>query len=506
MNTVVLLISQSLAHLHNDDFLTQVMEKLSQRTSLDETGRNTVRLISTIVDSVPRLSNSGQLDLVPAEGIAFLANMIRRDPWNDNDCVPASTESSDPSSTAALLLTSAIRNGPVRGMYDLVHQIRLPTANTLFANGRVSTMYRTIFNLNRSSTRGHYHVEPVDRKAISQFYVRRNVPTTQFFVNTTSLTPITPPRRLMSAMGNVISQLEVDGKSVPASTELESVVPAFVKDNDVMTVDEKVQVFALVSNDGAPTHSKGGTSEDYIHKRSLKQALDEEAHLFRVTGGGGGWGSRAGILSLDISSRFQGSPTPSSGIEASSESPDNANTSALPSMASRAVLLRPGQIVQFFICKHDEERKLETKAQDWIKARQEEKKTLAFVGVAPPSSTYKHKDENGETNTEAAHNVAYHPNVFGAFSEQGLDVAIKEAPEIWTDTWMMDTKDVPVVSSTKFDAPGTIFLLPDSAVDYRAEQGIVTPTKDTTKLRLKPRGKGFKRLRRKALFKKDSPK
>ena len=98
--------------------------------------------------------------------------------------------------------------------------ITLPLANTVFQNGRRSTLFAS-----------RWRREPGD--ALRLDYTRhkqtqRIAPRGSAVGHTTPSTPLLPltaPRKIVAGLGNILRQVEVDGAATPASKELEVLIP-----------------------------------------------------------------------------------------------------------------------------------------------------------------------------------------------------------------------------------------------------------------------------------------
>ncbi|KAI9873019.1 MAG: hypothetical protein M1823_008026, partial [Watsoniomyces obsoletus] len=139
-------------------------------------------------------------------------------------------------------------------------------------------------------------------------------------------------------MGNVIREIEVDNKPVPASSELEVAVMASVKSSppDQM-VDPKTRIYASVQTND---HSLHTTPENFI------QLMKLGAGLHQVIGGGGGWGNKKGLLALD----------PAGAVEEDGQARFEASAvdelePKLPDMEQS--LAKRGQSIQFYQLKHN---------------------------------------------------------------------------------------------------------------------------------------------------------
>lgn len=147
------------------------------------------------------------------------------------------------------------------------------------------------------------------------------------------LKPLTSPRRIAAGMGNILKQLDSNsGEPEGASRELEKVVPEYVETlPDGYDNIGNVKVFARITPHFPTAH------EDLFATQGVR--------ICRVLSGGGGWGSKAGLLSLD--------PQSESDVEEFAENFENNlfNAAGHPGEAHRPQtgIAAPGQYVQFFV-------------------------------------------------------------------------------------------------------------------------------------------------------------
>lgn len=147
------------------------------------------------------------------------------------------------------------------------------------------------------------------------------------------LKPLTSPRRIAAGMGNILKQLDSDsGAAEGASRGLEKAVLEYIETlpDDHSRLD-KVKVFARIT-----LHSPV-LDEDIFAAPGVR--------IHRVLSGGGGWGSKAGLLSLD--------PQGESDVGEFAENFENSlfNAAGHPGEVQRPQtgITTPGQYVQFFV-------------------------------------------------------------------------------------------------------------------------------------------------------------
>ena len=169
-------------------------------------------------------------------------------------------------------------------------------------------------------------------------------------------------------MGNIIRRVvDTDGKSIQASSELENVVPRFFSSRNQPA--QATVAWALVipknlkqkistrteellaslraedgpnSTDSEHTWERLWRSDPPVWNTLVSQALSEGARLHRVLSGGGGWGKKAGLLSLDPvpANESSGSPTGPESF-ATIDDPGNFESTLTP-------VVQDGDSIQFF--------------------------------------------------------------------------------------------------------------------------------------------------------------
>ena len=243
--------------------------------------------------------------------------------------------------------------------------LRLPLANTVFQTGSPSTMILSTWTLdsNRQMT-------PVSKTNVSHHGIRlvkqQKDSTPVLHV---PLIPLTMPRTVNGCMGNIIRRvIGPGGKSLQASSELENVVPRFFKSRGqpaqatvawALVIPDELRAIIAARTDeilsGLPTDNQSSVSEHTnawerlwrsdppLYNTLVSQALTEGARLHRVLSGGGGWGKKAGLLSLDPAAASPAADPPKDDDFLSMISdPQNFESTLTP-------VVRDGDSIQFFI-------------------------------------------------------------------------------------------------------------------------------------------------------------
>lgn len=330
--------------------------------------------------------------------------------------------------------------------------VQLPLARTIFSNGLVSTLVHRIYHpddigLLRLEKQTDLESSRIDMTP----YCAYGLPRLH-----SPLVPLTPARQIKNVMGNIIRTVSAEpsfsgsGKPTeeaqPASEELEQAVTTFFAANNIQP--QPVSVWALIipsplslkSNDAY--RLLGSQDEDIralwtsgdrssLIDTVLPQLIRSGARLRKVLSGGGGWGKKAGLLSLDPDDRY-------STRELRQDAGWEININDDPQEQQRQALgeaAKKGESVMFFLAPEGLD------GYEGVEQREagaDEGDLTAVIGALPSSidtaPTTPSASMNGEDPV-----VKYHPNVLGAFSEEGLALGWKT-----TDGTLTNTKfDVP---------------------------------------------------------------
>lgn len=173
------------------------------------------------------------------------------------------------------------------------HQIGLRLAHTIFVNGKESTLLGMRWKWDATAgNNGAYSLdESID---LSSCIVKSSSSAAD--IQPTLALPLHPVghrRKVISSMGNILREVSkstdpISVAPMPASSELERELPRYISENNI--VDQRVSVWALVEKPNATV----SCSQD-----GLLESVFNGGKLHRVISGGGGWGKKQGLLSLD---------------------------------------------------------------------------------------------------------------------------------------------------------------------------------------------------------------
>ncbi|EGX92227.1 hypothetical protein CCM_06388 [Cordyceps militaris CM01] len=197
-----------------------------------------------------------------------------------------------------------------------VPKVTLPLARTTFQNNRASTLLASTFDLSGDGSRMERQMERYAQEVlVSDSELPRKMGDLGLWA---PLVPVTPPRLVAASFGNIVRGVEIDGQTIPASTELEDAVNAFYGKRGSSAMNTgPAGIWALITPksgsadaaaswlNGSPTPLSVDTSESSMQELAAKTAIylhcshQRGAKLLQVLSGGGGWGAKKGLLSLD---------------------------------------------------------------------------------------------------------------------------------------------------------------------------------------------------------------
>lgn len=332
------------------------------------------------------------------------------------------------------LLFSLRTEHPGQASKKSAHEIGLRLANTIFVNGKDTTIFGTSWVWDNNS---------------NEYVLNKSVDLTSCVVTATTQTvdptlvlpldQVTERRRVITSMGNILRQLAkfTDATStepIPASTDLEKELPRYIKEHNI--VDQRVSVWALVEKPELVVADSGASAHD-----RLIQSLKQGGKLHRVMSGGGGWGKKQGLLSLDPEVSFSGTANrdelaslsqifdPESGKPLDTlPSIDQGITVDDLSMLSQVATA--GDYIQFFVS-------VEPTESNFARKSSSDEAVSYHFGMVMDSM------ELEAYNPEDSNQIVTLPDTFGALSEKA--VAYSQPVN----------GDMDLESSTKLDVPGS---------------------------------------------------
>jgi hypothetical protein len=328
-----------------------------------------ITTLVAVVDGLPPGKHK-ELEQI-TEGFAFLPcdhRIVLPELWQHDDNNTASSQWNHPRSNITFRMrpNSSIERGL---------DIGVPLANTMFRNGRTSTLFASKWS-RTGATNTFERTQQVEKKSAMIYPASLNsiVPLHLKI----PLVPLTPPRRVVSGLGNIIRQVtNAEGNAVSASQELEASVDSYLEARSLNK--QIVTVWALIIPDsiimdrtgkgiliadpkqikaswtGMPGSSmrsyvgnwlqqgRGATLHRVCTYPFFPSSCQVEHHELKETvSGGGGWGPKQGLLSLDPETK----PFDYEDTSHDFNSSDSVNNDQIQALGNIA---KPGSWVQFLI-------------------------------------------------------------------------------------------------------------------------------------------------------------
>lgn len=388
---------------------------------------------------------------------------------------------------------------------DASTTITMPLANTIFVNGKQSTMFASRW-LKRQGATGIAQVRTLEHR-----HQTAKLPTgtvvhalqsaelegarDRAFTLAMPLIPITQFRTIKSCRGNIIrtlakpstTQAAEAGEELTASQELEAVVAEYFKSRGLPP--QAIDAWALVipkalaeREAGIVEHvdNYGPSKEDSLKRyQDLKQeayaaapfpAIWRGARLHRVLSGGGGWGQKAGLISLDPDTTYGNEDAAETspqqrGVPGDIRPATDGSFDDLDFMFKSVV--SPGDHVKFYLQPPLDNESYVRPRHD-ISLTTRRRRSLDF-GVIPSSVDVMGSEGGGGQEADGIPDVEHIPAHFGALSETGMTVRHV-------------SKRIPDVVQTKIDVPFARYsyaYVRDTPVTEVVEKGPVRMRKVT---------------------------
>ncbi|KAK8055252.1 hypothetical protein PG993_000479, partial [Apiospora rasikravindrae] len=342
--------------------------------------------------------------------------------------------------------------------------VTLPLANTLFQNGRRSTLFASRWSPASSSATAAAHHSPMELKRLEEkshqeIACLRGLEGLPVRI---PLMPLAPPRKIVAGLGNIVRQVEVDGVVSPASKELEALIPRLFEkraaawlagDASTGQAPPPMGVWAWVMpawtvdkmryDTAFKTYSGNQDAEEWrldVEAREIYgELLVAECRMHKICksiqifmlSGGGGWGAKQGLLSLDPETTY--AAPEQDDIDVFIKAFEERNNLASQSSSSDGIVT-PGSYIMF-CAEPDRSGDIPSSSVDPASDLVSSRLTLT---VAPKDEDLLPSSQGGVNVTEGKTEVNVVPGHFGAASSTGLYLKSPRPHDNWT---------------TKIDAP-----------------------------------------------------
>lgn len=443
---LLLLVTPSYIRFLNDDsrfipnLLRQSFDSLKHRQNFD--------VVVAVVDQIPYPSipkNSaeevfGDWLCHGCEGISAMfmdSESAAPDLWSHKKNLRQKPMTATQLSVLSFQIEDISKNSP--SSLHVFRTFQLPVANTLFHNERISTLFATRWILDFTS------------RTSSEFVCADKIelPYQNFKLNAHShllsvpLRPITPPRVVAAALGNIVRQMFVDQISkekMAASRDLEEAIGQLFKSGDISA--PQVVIWALV------TPQEYRIDQPMTRNYQLQDKIGRGSRLHRVLSSGGGWGAKKDLLALDPVSQYLGHRDETQKI---TEDHGDINAGSAQALGE---IVKPGDVITFYIQQHPKEHRTISTLNPQLH------QDRSWIVDVTPSIHFGTLPSNVEAsaNTHQSFDFVLVKNHFGMLSESGMGLKIEKSSQI------EPAEPFSEVVTTKVDPPFSYFSTADVGV------------------------------------------
>ncbi|KAK6007372.1 hypothetical protein QM012_004186 [Aureobasidium pullulans] len=433
-------------------FSVKELDKDTHNT-LGGNSREAVRLVAAVVDRLPKpsaLSDSAVGD-TGSEGIAL--RLIA----NENPIWKPELATEDPraalSDNKFRFLSFHLNDSSTPP--HMLPIVQLPLANTIFHNGLSSTLIWRKYALQQ----GGKGLTQIDEQVCDSHRVKlpqqADSPEANNLALSVPLVPLTSARSVVACMGNIIRRLSANSglgpaddtkEAILASQELEQSVTSYHKTRGLSP--RAVSVWALVIPErtftgglsmaakvlgerNLPELWKTGSDHDTDPSQpNLLTLLQNGARLHKVLSGGGGWGKKAGLLSLDPDTGYGQHPSWEEIAPAQQTEPEyTQGLSPVPADLHRIWGFEPqelpsivnkGDYIQFYISPSASSEEASAQSEPSTNSPDQTLSNVKTVEFGSIPSTVDDMPNSLPSQAAAESVVQTYPNHFGALSETGV--------------------------------------------------------------------------------------
>ena len=338
--------------------------------------------------------------------------------------------------------------------------LQLPLTQTIFSTGLVSTLVHASY---RPAAAGKflqlYAMRQLESHTLALPFTPRSIGFSVF------LTLLTRPATVDYCMGNIVRSITPTAEQArqPASQELEAAISSYFRSRGISP--EPVSVWALIipaitsqislskklqdmleraSQTEADPSRRNSFQTDLLDSECISELLDYGARFHKVLSGGGGWGKKAGLLSLDPDVAY--STRELRGEQGWDFDFSEGGEHDIQRQRDQALgqIVKKGETIMFLLAPKNVSSS--TFVAPKLVDKEESGNTYEAIFGALPSSVDTAANVEAEDST-----IRFHDNVFGALSEGGMALAM-DSPTLHTKLDMPFSR-VTVQGNQATDAP-----------------------------------------------------
>ena len=301
--------------------------------------------------------------------------------------------------------------------------VQLPVANTLFQNGKTSTLFAQRWEVNfdndsvsesMASKKTWLPQQTIDMSAV---FTDEGMRLQLDHLVHSHLMPITPARTITAAVGNIVRKIsgdDVSGGAMPASEELERAISTAIQQGRIPA--QQAGVWALIRPQRYVVLDRANELQGTV-RDMFEYAVLSGARLHKVLSGGGGWGEKHGLLALDPDSDYRHQDRafkPSLGDDQDVESEKR---------ESLGEVAKPGDVIAFYVYKSHSDANPTDLHKPWIWNPSQIAATLIF-GSLPSTVDAMQEVDITKAEAKAQTKLMVEEDHFGMLSEQGMSLEV----------------------------------------------------------------------------------
>lgn len=303
--------------------------------------------------------------------------------------------------------------------------LQIPVANTLFHNGKTSTLFAQRWNLQSSNESTFEHVSckktwlPQQIIHIGSVFADEGMRFQLHHFVRSHLVPITPARTIAAAVGNIVRRISGDDASeeaAPASEELERAISTAIEQGQIPA--QQASVWALIRPQRYAALDRAVQFQSAI-RDLIPYAILSGGRLHKVLSGGGGWGEKHGLLALDPDSDYNQHLLAHESSFGDDQDVEAGKREALGEVA------KPGDTITFYVFKPPSDIDIANFQMPVFWNGNQAAATTLIFGSLPSTMDAMPEIETTEAMVHAhSSELTVEHNHFGVLSEQGMSLKV----------------------------------------------------------------------------------